>query len=90
MTEGVGSVHKTRGTEREKRLHIGKGELFAVILMFDSINFLNNPIRHWKKLNKCVDRIDEPVCRITLGVNGGRRRYQNGGGKGRLCYDMVT
>lgn len=52
MTEGVGSVHKTRGTEREKRLHIGKGELFAVILMFDSINFLNNPIRHWKELNK--------------------------------------
>ena len=90
MTEGVGSVHKARGTEREKRLHVGEGELLAIILMLDDINFLSNPIRHRKELNKFVDRIDQPICRIALGVDSERRRYQNGGGKGRLCNDMVT
>ena len=90
MTKRVGSVHKARGTEREKGLHIREGELLAIILTLDSINFLNNPIRHRKELNKFVDRFGQPICRVTLRVKGERRRYQNGGGKGRFCYDMIT
>ena len=89
-TEGVGSVDKARGIEREEWLHVGEGELLAVVLMLDGIDFLSDAICHRKEVNEFVNRIRHTVGRITLGMNEERKTNQDGGGKGRFRHDVIT
>ena len=60
-TEGVGSIDKARGLEREELLHVGERELVAVVLMLDGIDLLNDSICHRIEVDEFIDRINHTV-----------------------------